>query len=1108
MRRDKIAQFLSVLLALTGSALLFTNCLNHGESSDNTNDPGIMIHLRAGSFDPLKEPLPFPEELTHIRESDREKNYYLAQFRGPIKNSDRTLIEAHQGQILSYIPDFCYLLRIPEQGLEELKKSPRVRWVGEFIPAYKISPPILKDNFLQKNNRRLKLTVQVFKSESLEQVARRALTLGARIVETTSGVYDDYLRLELEQSRAKALAVALAKEPSVAWIEEYVEPALHNDSARWVVQSYQQGQTNLWSKGLTGSGQIIGISDTGVDADMCFFYDSEQGLPGETVNLAQRKIIAYHNWTDPDWDGHDHGTHIAGTILGDDLANPSQPDSYDGIAYNARLIVQDIGYGSGNSVYPPADLNLLFQQAYDDGARIHSNSWGHSVNGWYDTSAQQVDQFIWNHPDFLILFSAGNNGPAIFTINSPATAKNCISVAASENAHPGYNPEDIAGFSSHGPAEDGRIKPTVSAPGDYLISADNDADPESFNCGVRTMSGTSMATPLVAGLSALVRQYFTEGFYPTGSATPSDQFIPSSALIKAVLINSAVNMTGDYLDGPIPSPGQGWGRILLGHTLYFAGESGGIKVVDDTDGLFTGETRNYTYSASGNFPLKITLVWTDYPAMPSASITLVNDLDLKVITPDNITYRGNTFANGQSITGGTGDRRNVEEQVLFLTPEAGDYSIIVEGYNIPEGPQPFALVISEIDTCSYRITSPNGAENWDANSTHEITWTKNDFNCSATVRLDYSTDSGVHWTKITDSAPNNGVYSWDLPNTTTSQARVRVMDSVMPSSNDESNSNFIISPSCVYTILSPNGAERWSEGTLHNILWSKTGSSCGASIKLEYTSNGGATWTTISESSVNTGSFLWTLPNSPTEQARVKLTDLTYPNYSDQSNANFIIAYSGTDLSCASALTLLSDVPYQGTNAGGDYKVGKYNCTTRDESGPEKVFKISTGAVGDIIAREISAKPGLDVFILNSCSPDACAVFGLDSATLQNAAVGTYYIVVDGFEGTEEEFTLQLSYPQLCQYTILSPNGSEQWKAGTRHKIKWAKSGICSANVKLKYSTSGASGPWKKITDATPSDGSFVWTVPDSKTQRARIKIIDADNSNLFDISDHNFTIR
>jgi hypothetical protein len=172
------------------------------------------------------------------------------------------------------------------------------------------------------------------------------------------------------------------------------------------------------------------------------------------------------------------------------------------------------------------------------------------------------------------------------------------------------------------------------------------------------------------------------------------------------------------------------------------------------------------------------------------------------------------------------------------------------------------------------------------------------------------------------------------------------------------------------------------------------------------------------------------------------------------------------------------------------------------------VFKISTGAVGDIIAREISAKPGLDVFILNSCSPDACAVFGLDSATLQNAAVGTYYIVVDGFEGTEEEFTLQLSYPQLCQYTILSPNGSEQWKAGTRHKIKWAKSGICSANVKLKYSISGASGPWKKITDATPSDGSFVWTVPDSKTQRARIKIIDADNSNLFDISDHNFTIR
>jgi hypothetical protein len=91
-------------------------------------------------------------------------------------------------------------------------------------------------------------------------------------------------------------------------------------------------------------------------------------------------------------------------------------------------------------------------------------------------------------------------------------------------------------------------------------------------------------------------------------------------------------------------------------------------------------------------PLEITLVWTDYPAATGGGVKLVNDLDLEVTGPAG-TYRGNVFAGGESTTGGTADRRNVEEVVLLGTPTAGAYEVRVAGFNVPSGgAQPFALV--------------------------------------------------------------------------------------------------------------------------------------------------------------------------------------------------------------------------------------------------------------------------------------------------------------------------------------------------------------------------------------------------------------------------------
>ena len=147
-----------------------------------------------------------------------------------------------------------------------------------------------------------------------------------------------------------------------------------------------------------------------------------------------------------------------------------------------------------------------------------------------------------------------------------------------------------AGFSSRGWAHDGRIKPDVLAPGSDLVSTASDLFVGAGNCDWRSSSGTSMATPLVAGLGALVRQYFVDGYHPSGRPSLSG-FAPSAALIKAMLIASAVDLTslGCPDAGAVPSPAQGWGIVQLDRVLLFGAEARRLTVVDERE-FFTGST--------------------------------------------------------------------------------------------------------------------------------------------------------------------------------------------------------------------------------------------------------------------------------------------------------------------------------------------------------------------------------------------------------------------------------------------------------------------------------------------------------------------------------------
>ncbi len=441
-----------------------------------------------------------------------------------------------------------------------------------------------------------------------------------------------------------------------------------------------------------------------------------RGLPprnecngGTVTDALQRKVLAVDFlWssectggiTGAEWDTQGHGTHVAGTVAGDNFANPLTHDAGDGMAPGAKLVVQDCGYqvnpcadcpGIG---CPVVDLNPVFQQAYSQGARLHTNSWGDqedaTVQNNYTTGSQDVDEFMWAHKDFLIFFAAGNSGPGTASVGSPSTAKSAVSVGATLR---GTSANSMASFSSCGPTDDGRIKPEVTVPGSSIISAANDSSITTNNCGTRSLSGTSMATPGAASLTALIRQYYVDGWYPTGAANVGNGFTPSAALLRATLVNSATNMTGTTA---IPANCQGWGRVLLDNALFFQSEARTLFVRDDNTGFANGssnETRTFTFTVAAGQALKATLAWTDFPSTPAANPHINNDLDLSVSGPSG-TFLGNVFASGQSVTGGAADRRNTLEQVLINAPTAGTYTVTVRSFGVPNGPQPFALVVT------------------------------------------------------------------------------------------------------------------------------------------------------------------------------------------------------------------------------------------------------------------------------------------------------------------------------------------------------------------------------------------------------------------------------
>jgi hypothetical protein len=671
-----------------------------------------LVSLSSGVIDP-RQPPAIPRALRAAEDDE----HVLVKFPAPVTASQLEALRHAVRRIYTYLPHHAFLVNIPAERRGALR-SLGASWASPFHPRYKLSRAVAAVDPARDptRDRRRLVMLHVYPDGDLDGVVRQLRGLGLTVAGAKSKPLFSHVRLLLTSAEIARHRETLARIPEVFWVDLEARQRLLNDTTIWVGQSGLSAghATPVFDHGLFGEGQVVGILDTGIDADMCYFRDGAAGLPprnecdgGTVTDAAQRKVLAVDFlWNTEcsggiganEWDTHGHGSHVAGTVAGDDLASPLLHDHGDGMAPGAKLVIQDAGFQTDPCAdlpgigCPVVDLKPLFAQAYAQGARMHTNSWGDqedaSVQNNYTAACQDVDEFMWTHKDFQIFFAAGNSGPGARSVGSPSTAKSAVSVGATLRA---ASANTMASFSSCGPTDDGRIKPEVTVPGSSIVSASADRSVASNNCGTVALSGTSMASPGAAGFTALIRQYYTAGWYPSGAAVAADGFTPSAALLRATLVNSAQAMTGAPA---IPGNCQGWGRVLLENALYFSGQTRTLWVEDDAAGFASGaanDTRSFTFTVEAGEPFKATLAWTDFPSTPAASPHLNNDLDLTVTGPAG-TFHGNVFSGGESATGGTADRRNTLEQVLLASPAPGIYTVTVSAFNVPNGPQPFALV--------------------------------------------------------------------------------------------------------------------------------------------------------------------------------------------------------------------------------------------------------------------------------------------------------------------------------------------------------------------------------------------------------------------------------
>ena len=638
--------------------------------------------------------------------------------------------------LYDYLPENSFYARLPSSLGDKKIAEFKIHALTPVSNYMRFDPTAQGElpEWSKMDDGRARLVINYFEDISTSKLASDLSSIGAELIYNSTdgkrahvaiGADDRYDLLQLDY---------------IYYVEIY-----EGDGVPDNYQARQQHRSNDiaqdYASGLhyDGTGLNVGMQD--------------DGYIGPHIDYQGRIAAQFTNANGP----VGHGDHVAGTIMG---AGNLDPEAR-GMAFGANIYV----YSSSNNNYDSVPSHYSKYNIY-----ITSKSYSDVQCNKYTSLSRQLDNQIWNYPYLMHVFSAGNSGTSACGYGSLSTwgnitgghklGKNVMTVGNLSSS------DVLATSSSRGPAIDGRIKPDICAKGTNVNSTQQDNNYAVF-------SGTSMACPGISG--SLVQLYHAYKDLNSGQ-------IPHSALIKGIVLNTA-----DDLGNPGPDYKHGWGRINLRRAYEVMKNNQYIYGSIDTN------TVTHTISVPGGVEeVRIMVYWNDYRGSTSASKALVNNIDMTVTNPSNKVYypwilnpTATSSALNSVATRGV-DTLNNMEQVTIDTVAQGTYTITLQPTSIPQGPQPYYIVY-EFRYNDITVTYPDGGEGLAPFESEIIRWDA--YGNTGSFKLEYTSDGGSSWQTISSSVSGAlRQYTFNVPNVTTDEFRIRVSRGLISDEGDANSS--------------------------------------------------------------------------------------------------------------------------------------------------------------------------------------------------------------------------------------------------------------------------------------------------------------------------------
>ena len=757
-----------------------------------STSPAQSIHLNAGAIDTSRAAKSSVDRAAPAISGNQLR---LVQFDGPIQPEWVAQLTAAGFRVVDYIPENAYLVYGGSAAVQSVKaRAKHVKWEGAYLASDKIHPKARPE---AAPARRAQVgeddlfAVQLVLDEEANAATVALLSGLAKEPLLKNNAFRHYRNIVVRMAPAEVATIAARSD--VISIAPYVMPKKFDERQGMIVAGQLSGNGPsgpgylAWLAGkgftqqqFTDSGLVVDVCDSGLDngtnnANHFGLYTAGNTALASRVVYNRLEGTPNSGSTLQGCDGH--GT-LNGHIIGGYNDRTGGFPHQDSSGYRYGLGIAPFVKLGSSVIFDPAnftspDYEDMISRAYQNGARISSDSWGADTYGGYDIDAQQYDALVRDaqqtgsavpvagNQGMTIVFAAGNAGSGAGTVGSPGTAKNVITVGAAENVHShaitnGGNSatgadgcdtpdaeansvNDIASFSSRGPCSDGRKKPEIVAPGTHVTGGVAQQVKAMAGNGndIACFDGTGVCALPGGGTVGSTNNFFPLGqqWYSTSSGTSHStpavaggaalvyQYFlnqslnaPSPAMVKAYLMNAARYMTGTDAGDDLWSNDQGMGMMNLDFAF-----DGVARVLRDQESADTFTASGQSRAISGlvsdsGKPVRISLSWTDAPGSTSGN-SYNNNLNLSVTTGGK-TYLGNVFNGSVSTNGGVADAKNNSESVFLPAGTTGAVVVVVTAANInsdgvpnvePALDQDYALVIYNFAEVQMPVVMGEGA---------------------------------------------------------------------------------------------------------------------------------------------------------------------------------------------------------------------------------------------------------------------------------------------------------------------------------------------------------------------------------------------------------------